>query len=164
MHGCKVTSELYHRCYTKILDFWHCKTAIWLNLKLAYESITPHYCILLYSVVLCLQPQKSSMHAYTYKYNCVSMCVHLCVCACACVWMRACVHGFVCVCACACVHGFVCVLDVHACVCMCICMYVCDSYNTQIGMEPIGGSLYFNFLSNSCLFVILTVLLMATPW
>ena len=35
---------------------------------------------------------------------------------------------------------------------MCICMYVCDSYNTQNGMEPIGGALYFNFLSNSCLF------------
>ena len=79
-----------------------------------------------------LSRKKSSMHAYIYKYN--SVC--LCVC--------------------------VCVLDVHARVGMCICMYVCGSYNTQNGMEPIGGLLYFNYLS-SFLFATLTVLLMVTP-
>ena len=58
-------------------------------------------------------------------------------------------HGFFYVqmqfCVCVCVH--VCVLDVHAHVCMCISMYVCDSYNTQNGIETIGGLLYFNNLS-----------------
>ena len=98
--------------------FKYCKTAIWFNLKLGYESVTPHYCIPLYSTVLCLQPQRSSMHAYTYKYN--SMCACVCMC----------------------------VLDAHARVCMCICMYVCGSYNIQNGMEPTRGSLYFNCLSS----------------
>ena len=70
--------------------------------------------------VLCLQPQRSSIHVYTYTSLCACMCMCLCMCVC---WMCVCIR-----------------------VCMCTWMYVSGNYNTQNGIKLIWGLLYFNYL------------------
>ena len=130
------------------------KTAIWFNLKLGYESVAHHYCILLYSIVLCFQPQRSSMHAYANT----TLYVRVRACACMSVHVRACV----CICACMCVHMCMHVCGyVHARECMHVrvCVWMC----VQNGMGVCYILTTFP-LSVTSLFTTLTALLMATPW
>ena len=117
----------------------NCTNAIWYNLKLGYESVTPHYCILLHSIVLYLQRQRSSMHAYTNT----TVCVHMCVCA-----MDVCARA--CICMCACVLA-----------CMCVIVITAKMEWNQLLAHYILTTFP---LSVPSLFIPLTALLMATPW
>ena len=66
--------------------------------------------------VLCLQPQRSSMHAYTNTTVCMWVCarVYVCVCvrtsACVCVRLHVCMSARVCACVCVCVLECMCVV------------------------------------------------------